>query len=339
MTSFFQHFTKTDRESFISHRHSLYDASTSQVEDTSVNFAQAIEVCESLDYLEHVKAKYIIIGIPEDIGVRVNLGRAGASEAWNEFLKAFLSLQHTSLNDCSRFCVLGNIATGDLMLPSQGLNAMVHKERKQLSDLVKLLDERVFKTVSLIIAAGKIPVIIGGGHNNCYPLLKAYGSFTPIDCINIDAHTDLRPATGRHSGNGFSHAIQEGYLKNYYMLGIQENYMSQSMIDFIKQNQHIDYSPYNLNSFQISYEVQQALSFIDQSNFCLEIDMDVVADFPSSAQSPVGYTLEKLRILIKEILFQSISSPKYFHICEAAPRYGRDHQVGKALAAIVNDLP
>lgn len=339
MTSFFQPFTKDDRESFISHRYSLQDTSANQLEDTSLNFAQSIEVCESLDHLQHIKAKYVIIGIPEDIGVRANLGRAGASEAWNAFLKAFLSLQHTSLNNSSRFCVLGNIVTEDLILLSKSLDAKIHKDRKSLSNLVEQLDERVFKLLSFIISTGKIPVVIGGGHNNCYPLLKACGFLIPVDCINIDAHTDLRPATGRHSGNGFSHAIQDGYLKKYYMLGIQENYLSQPMIDDIKENQHIDYSPYNLKSFQISTEVQKALSFIDPSNFCLEIDMDVVADFPSSAQSPVGFTFDKLRMLIEGILAQSNSLPRYIHICEAAPRYGHDQQVGKALATIVNDLP
>ena len=38
-------------------------------------------------------AKYIIFGIPEDIGVKANLGKGGAASSWFSFLDAFLNIQ------------------------------------------------------------------------------------------------------------------------------------------------------------------------------------------------------------------------------------------------------
>jgi len=339
MSKHFQLFTKEKQAHYLSIRYDLNNESPTETEDTAVSFGQSMEVCEDLKQLSNLNAKYLIIGIPEDIGVRANMGRAGASEAWEPFLKSFLSLQQTSLNDVSRFCVLGNVTTQDLMLQAQNLAVPAHKDRKQLSDLVKLLDQRVSEIASLIIEAGKTPIVIGGGHNNSYPLLRACGYAVPVDCINIDAHTDLRATVGRHSGNGFSHAIQEGYLKSYYMIGIQENYLSQPMIDLIEQSAAIDYSPYYFKNFEIYQEVLKAIKHVDTTNFALEIDMDVVAHFPSSAQAPVGYSFQGLRMMMNEILKKASSFPKYIHICEAAPKYGYENQVGKALATLVNDLP
>jgi formiminoglutamase len=339
MKEHFKLFTNQKREHYVSHRYDLNKEGLSTLEDEAVCFAQSMEVCEDLKKLSKLKAKYLILGIPEDIGVRANLGRAGASEAWESFLKSFLSLQQTSLNDGRRFCVLGTVYTEDLMLQAQNLAASSHKDRKQLSDLVILLDQRVSEIASLIIAAGKTPIVIGGGHNNSYPLLRASGYSVPVDCINIDAQTDLRAAKARHSGNGFRYAIQEGYLKNYYMIGIQKNYLSQQMIDLIAQSDAIDYSSYDFEDFKLQQEVLKAIKHVDTTNFALEIDMDVVAHFPSSAQAPLGYSFQELRRMMNEILKKARQFPKYIHICEAAPRYGYENQVGKALATLVNGLP
>lgn len=339
MNKHFTLFTEKDREHFISKRYDLNHAEDVKSEEDSISFAQSIEICEKMEELSSLKAKYILIGIPEDIGVRANMGRVGASEAWEAFLKTFLSFQYTSLNDVHRFCILGNVFTEDLMQQAERLNSSVHKDRKQLSDLVSLLDHRVSEIATKIMEAGKIPVVIGGGHNNCYPLLRSCGYTESIDCINIDAHTDLRAAKGRHSGNGFNHAIQDGYLKSYYILGVQENYLNQPMVDLIDSNLNINYSPYGSIDGLADSAAQVALQHIDSTRFSLEIDLDVVANFPSSAQSPVGYTFQEVRDLMIEIIKQASSFPKYIHICEAAPNYGYENEVGKALATLINDLP
>ena len=41
--------------------------------------------------------------------------------------------------------------------------------RKKVSEI----DELVCPLIEKIIAAGKIPIVIGGGHNNAYPIIKA----------------------------------------------------------------------------------------------------------------------------------------------------------------------
>jgi arginase family enzyme len=39
-----------------------------------------------------------------------------------------------------------------------------------------------------------------------------------VNAINFDAHSDFRILEGRHSGNGFSYAYEEGFQKNILFL-------------------------------------------------------------------------------------------------------------------------
>src|SRR5690606_29915482 len=96
----------------------------------------------------------------------------------------------------------------------------------KLGDLVKQIDHVVTAVVQMIVAAGKVPVIIGGGHNNAYGNIKGASMAIkkPLNVLNIDAHTDLRTPDHRHSGNGFSFARKDNYLGKYRIFGIHRNY-------------------------------------------------------------------------------------------------------------------
>ena len=41
--------------------------------------------------VKNLSAQYVIVGIPEDIGVQANYGKAGTSTAWIPFLQSFLN--------------------------------------------------------------------------------------------------------------------------------------------------------------------------------------------------------------------------------------------------------
>jgi len=43
--------------------------------------------------LQDSTAGFVIIGVPEDIGVKGNLGIGGADSAWMPFLQSFLNIQ------------------------------------------------------------------------------------------------------------------------------------------------------------------------------------------------------------------------------------------------------
>ena len=78
---------------------------------------------------------------------------------------------------------------------------------------MKKIDKEVSHVICNIIKQAKIPIIIGGGHNNSYGNIKglALSKGKPVNAINFDAHTDFRIMEGRHSGNGFTYAFEDGF--------------------------------------------------------------------------------------------------------------------------------
>jgi len=43
--------------------------------------------------LQNSSAKFVLLGIPEDIGVKANMGIGGTDSAWLNFIMSFLNIQ------------------------------------------------------------------------------------------------------------------------------------------------------------------------------------------------------------------------------------------------------
>ena len=187
--------------------------------------------------LEDSDCKYILFGIPEDIGVKANQGIGGADSAWFSFLSAFLNTQSNDFLTGDGILLLGHFDFSEMKLLIES-NAATPEERVEAyRHAVNIIDTEVENLVKVITQLKKIPVIIGGGHNNAYPALKgaAKGLYkaellqlAQLNCINLDSHADYRPEEGRHSGNAFRYAEADGYLNKYCIIGIHENYLQQT---------------------------------------------------------------------------------------------------------------
>jgi formiminoglutamase len=196
------------------------------------------------------------------------------------------------------------------------------------------------------MAAGKTPIIIGGGHNNAYGNIKgsALAKGKPINAINFDAHTDFRILEGRHSGNGFSYAFEEGFLKNYFIFGMHENYASKGVMETIKKHtDRIKYNTYEQISIRkvksFTEEMHHAFEFIGNEPFGIEIDLDSLPNVASSAMTPSGFSIEKARQFVH--FFGHKENAAYLHICEGAPDLDYEknsHLTGKLVAYLVTDF-
>jgi len=298
------------------------------------------------DFLRNSDAKFVLFGVPEDIGVRANFGRAGAASAYYNTLKSLVNIQHNRYVKGYNLIVLGHINTTKYQEKAQNLNPNDKEELKELRNLVLQIDKEVSHLVSIIVKNGKIPIAIGGGHNNSYGMIKgsALAKAKPINTINFDAHTDFRALEGRHSGNGFSYAYEEGFLNKYFIFGIHENYTSKGILQRIRENQsRIKYNTYEQIAVRkeksFSEELELALEFISDTDFGIEIDLDSIENLPSSAMTLSGFSAEKVR----RFLHVLASDPKacYLHICEGAPELSDEKNpnlVGKFIAYLITDF-
>jgi formiminoglutamase len=289
-----------------------------------------------IDDLASCNAQYVLIGVPEDVGPRANCGRGGSDSAWEPFLGKFLNIQETELIKGSDILLYGKFDFNDL----EGYGSSdLNKLRNTVSEIDKVLSN----LIELIVDAGKTPIVIGGGHNNCYGIIRGVSNSKKqsINVCNLDPHADYRALEGRHSGNGFSYAKKEAYLDKYSILGLHENYNSQEMLEKMKRD--------GVNS--ISFEdifLREKLSFqnaidickkeVDSKAFGIELDLDSLENFPSSAQTPSGITANQARQFIYKMA--NSKNACYLHLPEAAPSLvdGTAEQVGKLLAYLVSDF-
>ena len=292
--------------------------------------------------LEDSEVKFVLFGIKEDIGILANHGRAGAKNTWEIALKSLLNLQSNQFTKPSNVLILGHLEFSD---EYEALSAVKADQLQSAHrNCVEKIDQCVAELVCTIVKAGKIPILIGGGHNNVYGAIKgsALALDSKINTINFDAHTDLRALEGRHSGNGFSYAIHEGYLDRYYCFGMHENYTSQEVLNYIEASKsNIKFSTFEdlVVRKQTSFKklCKTAMAFISGSNFGIEIDCDAIQNIPSSAQTPSGFSVNQTRRFVH--YFGTHQNATYLHICEAVTgTESENRQTGKLLSYLITDF-
>lgn len=296
--------------------------------------------------LKSTNTKFVLIGIPEDIGIRANMGRGGAHTAWKPALDSFLNQQSNVFlngNDC---CVLGHVFVEDLMERSNHFNLKTETHILELRKLVSELDNRVCMIISKVIKANKIPIIIGGGHNNTFPIIRACSEVLSkkINVINCDPHTDFRPQEGRHSGNGFSYAFYENYINKYAVFCMHEQYNTNDVLKiFTKHNSHLYYSTYEdvfvREQKTFTDTLNQTIGFVKEEACGIEIDLDAITNVPSSAKTSSGLSPVQAR----QYVYQSAKQlpTLYFHIAEGAPILSHikaDNKTGKLIAYLISDF-
>lgn len=287
----------------------------------------------SLEDLKSSSAKYVILGIPEDIGPMANCGRGGSHLAWNAFLPKFLNIQENQFIRGDHILLLGAFE-----LPNS--EHFSNKDLTVLRKLVAQIDDQVSSIIEMIVSVNKIPIVIGGGHNNSYGILKGCSLALKqgINCINLDPHADYRALEGRHSGNGFSYAKTEGFLNDYFICGLHENYNSDKMLKEMDEDQIKGNFFEEIIRGEKTFDqlIDEGIEYISKSAYGMELDCDSIKDFPSSAQTPTGVSSEQAR----QYIFKTAQHhPIYLHLPEAAPTsIESQQQVGKYLSYLVSDF-
>lgn len=305
--------------------------------------------CVSHDWrtdLNNSKARFVILGIPEDIGVRANYGRGGAHTAFKPALESFINQQSNEFLKGDNILILGEVNVDDLIVRASQIHTKNILEINKLRDLVTELDIRVTEVIKQIILSGKTPIIIGGGHNNSFGNIQgaSLALNKKINVINCDPHLDFRPLEGRHSGNGFSYAFENNMLNKYSVFGMHEQYNTSWALEQFKNN------PDNLfyNTYESIY-VREEQGFKSALNNCIgfvkgevcgiELDLDSITNVPSSAKTSSGISPVQGR----QFVYQSARNLNavYLHIAEGAPVLSHikaDIKTGKLIAYLMTDF-
>ncbi|ETW01371.1 hypothetical protein H310_06921 [Aphanomyces invadans] len=272
--------------------------------------------------------KYVIVGVPEDVGPRANFGNGGAALGFQSFLGRFLNVQANRFVKGSEILLLGEVNLADIQNKAASLSASDEAQLAELRAYVQMIDERVSAVLKQVFDANLIPIVIGGGHNNAYPILQALSQSrgSGVDCINLDPHCDFRLREGRHSGNGFSYAHEAKYLSTYFVLGLHEVKNAQSALDQMAQ------AGAGFTSYQdifirrqttFTQAVDKAITFIGGAEASkpvgLEVDTDSISGMPVSAMTNCGISVSDAEHYVYKVASELKNRVAYLHLAEAAP--------------------
>lgn len=267
----------------------------------------------SSDHNAYGASDIVIIGCPQDEGVRRNKGRVGAADAPAAIRRQFYRL--TSFNIKKKLFDIGDIIV-------DGSLEEIH--------------ERHFAVVKQILLDGKRVIVLGGGNDVSYPdgaaMSEVFGAEQWI-AINVDSHLDVRIADERNNGTQYRQLLEEGLLvpNLFYEVAYQTHFASPVYYKYLR----------DLGVNRISLEILRSREYADMElkenirqrfigqsaslNTFFGFDIDAVrcADAPgSSAPSPLGLRAGEFITLVKYAA--SLANTKLIEFSEVNPKYDID---------------
>jgi len=273
------------------------------------------------DQNDYAAANLVILGCPQDEGVRRNYGRPGAEHGPAAIREQFYKL--TPFNIKQKIVDIGDVKIGSSLEDTH---------------------ETHFEIVSQLLRDGKRIIVLGGGNDISYPdgcaMAEVFGPEWWIG-INIDSHLDVRVAEQRNSGTPYRQLLEEGRLlpQYFYEVAFQTHFCSPVYYDYIRSLGVNRISLELLRSrAEADLELKESIKqkFIGHSsslNTFFGFDMDAVrsADAPgTSAPSPLGLRNSEFIQLVKYAA--SLANTKIIEFSEVAPKYDSDSRTSKLVA-------
>ncbi len=276
-------------------------------------------------------ADVVLLGVPTDEGILRNGGRPGAAEApgeiraWLRKLTPFAGQQFRRQLDDIRVADIGDINGGSLEALH---NAAAQKARE-------------------LIASGKIVIVLGGGHDVTYPLVRGFWEglqAAEIGLINIDAHLDVREKKNglHHSGSSFRLLIEEGIVsgRNFAEIGIQSFVTAKDHFDWVIQrgSRILTFEDATTAHLPNAFEECEVAITHGEPDFplYLSFDMDSVraSDAPGvSAPAPIGFLAEEAYELA--VAAGLSNNVRMMDIVEVSPPHDVDGRTARLAARMI----
>jgi formiminoglutamase len=269
------------------------------------------------DPADYPSAQVVLLGCPQDEGVRRNRGRVGAAQAPAEIRRCLYRLGCAGLDGMEIFDL------GDTAI--QGTLDDTHALHREI--------------VSRMLADGKRLVIMGGGNDISYPDCGALAQAAakPL-AFNVDAHLDVRADAARNSGTPYRQLLDEGLLspRRFFEIGAQKFAVSESHAAYLRKLGVRVVALEEARARGVDQVVQEILRESDADAIFWGFDLDAVrsSDAPGvSAPSPLGFSAEELCALAA--LAGSEARTRVLEFTEVNPVYDVDHRTCRLAAVAI----
>lgn len=262
---------------------------------------------------DYAACDYVLLGLPQDEGVRRNKGRIGAKDAPDAVRRCFYKLVEI---EGIKLFDLGNTIIQNTLEES-------HEQHQAI--------------VRQLLRDGKRLMILGGGNDTSYPDCSALALESEGDILgfNIDAHFDVRADIPRNSGTPYRQLLEEGHLRgeNFYEIAYQPFANSPTYQRYLLEKSAIAYDMAHVQEVGIDKLLLNILNH-HQGFIFWGIDMDVVkaGDAPGvSAPNAAGLTAAEFLSIAK--LAGQAQRSRIFEITEVNPAYDIDERTCRLAAA------
>ncbi|MDB6126657.1 MAG: Formiminoglutamase [Verrucomicrobia bacterium] len=240
-----------------------------------------------------------LLGLPDDRGVKLNHGRAGAARGPSAFRAALASYGAVDPSSGPWPLVFD---AGDIR-PGRSLDET---------------HERVTTATTQLLERGLFPVAIGGGHDLTFPFVRAVAAkFPRIAGIYFDAHLDVRETPG--SGMAFRRLVEDDGVSALHLHGFRP---------FVNSREHLAW-------FQahggIRYPDGAKIALPRAKNLFVSFDLDVLdaASAPGvSALNPAGWTVRDAAAWVRAC--GADERVRCFDLMELNPRFDSDQRTARA---------
>ena len=268
------------------------------------------------DFRDYEGANIVILGCPQDEGVRRNGGRVGAKGAPSAVRAQLYKLGVAGLERLNLFDLGDTLVRGEL--------EEIHERHQTL--------------VRQVIRDGKRLIVLGGGNDVSYPDVSGLVLEHPdLAAFNLDAHFDVRADSPRNSGTPYRQLLEEGQLRpeRFFEVGYQPCANSSVYVEFLSALGVRCFSRQQVQTQGLRPLVEDLLETPSQALFW-GLDMDVVraADAPGvSTPNPTGLDGRDLIELAERAGGDERS--RVFEISEVNPEYDVDDRTSRLAAVII----
>jgi len=286
------------------------------------NDARLGEIVPPVKYEE---ADVVIVGCPQDEGVRRGDGRTGAALAPDAIRREFYKF--TPFGISVKIFDAGNIIVADSLEETHDAYQTVVKQ---------------------ILKDGKKVIGLGGGNDISFPagaaIADVFGAGNWI-AVNVNAQFDVRAERERNSGTAYRQLLEEKLLRPDYLYEVAYQTQLASPV-YYRYLQNLNVNLISLEQLrsrtEADYEVRELMKqkFINHSSslnsfFGFALNAVRMSDAPGvSAPNPTGLRAGELITLVK--FAASLVNTRVIEFTEVNPKFDIDSRTVKLVAVAMH---
>ncbi|NIS17399.1 MAG: formimidoylglutamase [candidate division Zixibacteria bacterium] len=266
----------------------------------------------------YADADFVLLGCPQDEGVRRNKGKVGAKDGPAAIRR---SLYKFSVPEKVGYCEIFDL--GDTIVDGS----------------LEEIHDRQHDVVLKVLQDGKRLIILGGGNDISYPDGSALAKQSnDLLVFNVDSHFDVRKENIRHSGTPYRQLLDEKQVRpdRLYEMAGKDIVNSPEYRRYLNETGAHVYPLEELRTEGIDKIFKEILNSSESEHIFWGFDLDVVQaqDAPGvSAGYPIGLTAEEICYIAK--IAGNDKRSRILELTELNPKYDIHERTAKLASMMI----